>query len=512
MSGKLTANEIRQAAEQDLEVFIRLLAPHLKLGKNHEDLIHWWQSAERKPDTMVLIPRAHLKSKLIAYKTAWEITRDPAVTILYVSATAALAEKQLHLIKMILTNPIYRKYWPAMVDENENKRERWTATEIAVDHPDRKKQGIRDPTVKATGLTGNITGFHATSIKLDDIVVPKNAYTEDGREKVRNLVSQLSSIKEPEATTDVVGTRYHPLDQYNTFQNQSYVVYNEHNEPEEEVFIWDVYLKVVEEDGVFWWPRQRYDDGKAYGFDLNVLSKIKTEYEDKTQFFAQYYNDPNDPGSERISTDKIQYYDRARLTNEGGRWHVRGQPLNVYAGLDFAFSLSKKADYTALVVVGIDPENNYYILDIDRFKTDRIKDYFDSIRKAYMKWGFKKIRCEVTTAQKVIVRDLRENYIRVENLPLVVDEFSPNRHEGNKEERIAATLEPKYDNRQIWHYKGGFVADLEEELTLARPAHDDIKDGLTAAIDIAVAPARRRSGSSTNSNIIFHSRFGGVAA
>ncbi len=46
--------------------------------------------------------------------------------------------------------------------------------------------------------------------------------------------------------------------------------------------------------------------------------------------------------------------------------------LNVYAAIDFAFSLRKKADYTALVVIGVDHQGNFYILDIDRFKTDRI--------------------------------------------------------------------------------------------------------------------------------------------
>ena len=176
---KLTADQIREAAENDLLVFIKLLAPHLLLGQAHLELIEWWQSSARKQNRLILFPRGHLKSKLMAYKTAWEITRDPTDTILYVSATAALAEKQLHLVKMVLTSPTYLKYWPEMVNQEEARRERWTVNEIAVDHPNRKKEGIRDPTVKAVGLTGNITGFHATKIKLDDIVVPKNAYTED---------------------------------------------------------------------------------------------------------------------------------------------------------------------------------------------------------------------------------------------------------------------------------------------------------------------------------------------
>ena len=51
-----------------------------------------------------------------------------------------------------------------------------------------------------------------------------------------------------------------------------------------------------------------------------------------------------------------------------------------------------------------------------------------------------------------------------------------------------ATLEPKYANNQIWHYQCGKCQTLEEELIFANPAHDDIKDALTSAIDFAVPP------------------------
>ena len=52
---------------------------------------------------------------------------------------------------------------------------------------------------------------------------------------------------------------------------------------------------------------------------------------------------------------------------------------------------------------------------------------------------------------------------------------------------------------------------LEEELILARPAHDDIKDALASAVEIAVKPKRARSLEEYKTNIIqFNPRFGGV--
>ena len=116
-------------------------------------------------------------------------------------------------------------------------------------------------------------------------------------------------------------------------------------------------------------------------------------------------------------------------------------------------------------------------------------------------------------AQQVIVQDLKDNYIRPNGLSLAIDEHRPTRSQGSKEERIAAILEPRYDNQTIWHFRGGNCELLEEELILQNPPHDDIKDSLASAIEICVPPTaqRYRDKSKTIGNITFHSRFGGVS-
>ena len=53
-----------------------------------------------------------MKSALIAYRVAWEITKNPTIRVCISHSTANLAEKQLGFIKQILTCPVYRKYWP----------------------------------------------------------------------------------------------------------------------------------------------------------------------------------------------------------------------------------------------------------------------------------------------------------------------------------------------------------------------------------------------------------------
>lgn len=506
---KATIDQIRLAAENDLSVFIKLVAPQLLLGNIHEEVIRWWTKEDAKANQLLLLPRGHLKSKLIALRTAWWITKNPETTILYVSATADLAEKQLYAIKQILDSPIYRRYWPDMLHPEEGKREKWAVAEICVDHPKRKLEGIRDSTVKAVGLTSNTTGFHADVVVCDDIVVPGNAYTEEGRDKVAAAYSQFASIENPGAQEWIVGTRYHPKDIYQTLMDMKETLYDENGDVSSEEDVYEIFQRVVETNGEFLWPKQLRADGKYFGFDDAILARIKAKYVDKTQFYAQYYNNPNSAETSTINPEKFQYYDRKNLKNFEGDWFINDRKLNVFAAIDFAFSLKKKADYTALVTIGVDNLGNIYILEIDRFKTDRIVEYFNHIVTAQNKWGFRKIRAEITVAQQTIVRELKEMYIKPNGIPLSIDEHRPTRHDGDKEERIGAILEPRYDNLQIWHYRGGNCQILEEELILKHSPHDDVKDALANAIDIMIVP-KQRTHQIQNNNIIYHSRFGGI--
>lgn len=518
MNDKLTKELIRQRALNDLEFFIKLITPNRILGQCHKEVISWWNSPFAKSHQLLLFPRDHQKSALIAYRVVWELTKNPALRVLYISSTANLAEKQLKFMKDLLTSDVYRFYWPEMVNLEETKREKWTTSEISVDHPKRKAEFIRDPSVFIAGLTTGITGLHCDIAVLDDVVVADNAYTEEGRTKVRSQAGYLASIAGTDSKMWAVGTRYHPKDLYNDFLDQVVEIISDDGEVEESFNLWEVYERPVEDRGdgagEFLWPRQKTPDGKAtFGFDKRELAKKKAQYNDITQFKAQYYNNPNDLSTATITPDMFQYYNRGALHQNNGKWYYKTNRLNVFAAVDFAFSEKEAADYTAIVVVGIDSRNNIYILDIDRFKTNKMSEYFSRILRLHVKWDFRKIRAEVSAAQQVIVKDLKESYIRPQGLALSVEEFRPHTKEGAKEERIEAALQPRYSNLQMWHYSGGNCSLLEEELVMQRPAHDDMKDCLAAVVEICVPPAHQAYTVDKNrgdNKDRFHPRFGGV--
>lgn len=507
----------RKLAESDLEEFIKLVQPKRVLGNIHREIIRWWTAENAKSHQLLLLPRDHGKSAMVAFRVAWELTRDPTLRILYISSTSNLATKQLKFIKDIITSDTYRLYWPDMVEKDEAKREKWTEREISVDHPIRKEWSIRDPSIFTAGLTSNIVGMHCDIAVLDDVVVQGNAYTEEGRDKVKNQYSLLSSIETANAREWVVGTRYHPNDLYADLIGMEIERYDERGKVSDNSEPLFEYIQremetVGDGSGEYLWPRQLGPDGRWFGFDSEIRAKKYSQYLNKIHFRAQYYNDPHDVDSSPIQRSLFQYYDQNYLSRRDGRWSFKGERLNVVASVDFAYSTGRKADYTSIVVLGSDFKNNYYILEIDRFKTDKISDYFQHILKLYEKWGFRKIRAEVSAAQQVIVKDLKENYIRPHGISLVVDEFRPTRWTGAKEERIMAILEPRYSNGQIWHYHSGNCQALEEELIFANPAHDDIKDALASAVDFAVPPTNfnKYSLEGKMSTYNYHSRFGGV--
>lgn len=508
---------IREAAEADLETFIRLVAPYQVLGGVHQELCQWMTRTDSSSHQLILLPRDHGKSRYVAFWVAWHITNHPDTRVLYISSTSNLAEKQLHFIKQILTSSIYRKYWPEMINEREGDREKWTNSEISVDHPKRKVEAIRDPTVFTAGLTTSITGMHCDVAILDDVVVYENAYTEDGRRRVESQYSLLTSIQGTGSIQKVVGTRYHPKDLYGTMVEMEYDEYDDDGNITGSTPVYEIFERQVEDrgdgTGEFIWPRQQRTDGKWFGFDRNELAKKRATYPDKTQFRAQYYNDPNDPENQRINRDKFQYFEPKRLTYQDGNWYYQDRKLNIFAAVDFAYTVSKRSDFTAIVVIGVDREWNTYVLDIERFKTEKISEMFKHILELHGKYGFKKLAAEITGAQKTIARELTDQYIKPNGMYLSIEEQKHSAHEGTKEERIGAILEPRYENMQIFHYRGGNCTILEDELVNRHSAHDDVMDALASAISIAVPPmgmlGRDRI---KNSKIVYHPRFGGIAA
>ena len=123
----------------------------------------------------------------------------------------------------------------------------------------------------------------------------------------------------------------------------------------------------------------------------------------------------------------------------------------------------------------------------------------------HTKWEFRKLIAEATVAQSLIVEDLKDHIQKSGRKVSVV----PYRPSGKKEERISAALDFRYEDLQMWHFKGGLTPVLEEELVSAHPPHDDVKDVVATAVAHLTKPAAPRQGAQKNRKKRFNGRFGG---
>lgn len=478
-----TVTLVRTLCEESFYDYIRTVAPYAVMGQVHKDFCEFLQHNPDKASYLLgLLPRGHRKSFIIGMYCCWRIMKNPAITILYYSSTTDLAEKQLRSIKQTLESKLHQKLWPDLIDPVEGNRDKWSASEICVDSPIRAKEGIRDSTVATAGLTTTTTGAHADLIILDDLVEPNNN-NPAGRRLVEERYSQMQSILNAGGMIVAVGTRYDPKDLYDHLINTYEEQYDHEGNLIGKKKSWSVFQREVEKDGEFLWPRTKRSDGKAFGYNMQELARIKGSYIDKSQFYAQYYNDPNRIGASKYSNNFV-YYEKEKLQESNGKWTISGKRLNLFAAIDFAYSLSDSADSSCIAVVGETADKLYYILELDRFKTDRIQDYFDHVSRLHSKYHFKKLRGEATVAQSVIVKYLKDK-LASQGTPLQIEEYKPVK---DKEERMNAVLRPLYEENRIFHYKGGNCELLEAELLAAKPEHDDIKNAVADAIEIATPP------------------------
>jgi len=520
------ARELIEACRFNLFKFAQAINPSYCYGDIHEEVFSWLSNPESAARQLLLLPRGHLKSHCIAVYCVWRITFEPWTTITYLVSQEDLGKAQLHAIKQMMLGDTYTQLWPEMFAEKveRNKKERgvWSAYAFDVDHPCRKERSVRDHTVIMKTVKSNAQGLHSDGLVFDDVVVPQFADTAIGRKELSRSLGYFSSILNPGGWIKAVGTRYHPEDAYQSMIEAKIGIWDsEVQDFTTQIPLWDVMERVVEDSydrsgtGHFLWPRTESPiDGKLYGFNISELSKIKADYishQGLVHFFSQYYNDPNDIGSARLNRSKFQYYEKKYLEKEFPNVRYKGTKLNVYAAMDVAWATDAKADYTAIAVVGIDHDGFIYVLDLERFRTSNFQEYYEKVHYLQHEWGFRRILVETNAAGSLVAQEL-EAFIRRNGGSLVVERRAATHRSGSKEEKWAAVLEPRYDSKSVFHFRGGLTPELEEELLSARPRNDDLKDALCAAISIAKPPASKRFNYKElrNSNVVV-GRFGGRA-
>ena len=147
--------------------------------------------------------------------------------------------------------------------------------------------------------------------------------------------------------------------------------------------------------------------------------------------------------------------------------------LEYYAAADFAISEKEKADYTVLMVAGVDPEGFVYVVDVRRFRGDSEKIISELIAAQKM-WKPNIFTFETEKIDKALGPFL-EREMRRTGEHLNINKVTPTKSKTQRGRAIQGMVKSgsvRFDKKASWY------PDMEGELmTISdsgpRGAHDD---------------------------------------
>ena len=270
---------------------------------------------------------------------AWLLGHYPHLRLTSVSHTAALAETQQLLTRLVMLNPRYRRIFPATVLDPAQATKTFMRT---------TRGGER----RAFGANGHITGFGGDIILLDDIIDAADARSELEREKIWTWIqtSLMSRLDDP-ATGRIVmiGQRLHLDDPYGRAIDAGG---------------WEVLeLPAIEwrnrevplPDGLIW-ERQPGDLLLPTRLTREVLDQKRREI-GTADFEAQYNQRPSLPDGHLFKAEWFRRFDLQAARREHYEY--------VWQSWDTALSEEENADYTVCVTLGL-RARQIHVLDVFR--------------------------------------------------------------------------------------------------------------------------------------------------
>ena len=425
----------------------------------HRKVCNFVQDNIRKKKLLILLPRGSFKSSMVTVGyTLWRIAQNPQERILIANATFQMACQFLSQIKdHVSKNEKFIELYGNLATDAAS----WREDRITIARGKAYEQ--KEPTVWAFGMGSNLVGSHYTVAILDDMVNRENITTRDQIDKVINFYRDTLDLVDATPTGQkevcVIGTTWHQSDLYSWIQD-----------PE---------TNILQDFEVLRMPAYTGEWGKGnllFPTRLNwkTLAELKRQ-QGNSHFSAQYMLDPV-PLEDAVFKADFKYYDET---------DIRGLQMTKFIMVDPALSERKEADYSAMVCIGVDKNNDWYVLDIwrDKVNPKRLLDqmfYWDD------KWKPNIQAIETTAFQKVLQYFAYEEMKRRNHI-IPITELKHN--DRSKDERIRG-LEPRYEMGSVFHSKELQYNDyLEDELRrFPRGKNDDLIDALASGLEISYPP------------------------
>jgi len=231
--------------------------------------------------------------------------------------------------------------------------------------------------------------------------------------------------------------------------------------------------KIIKEDDSPLWPEL---------WTAEAIQALKSDYAGRGllhNYYMEYMNDPIPSESAEFRCDRFEYYDRQDLPKD----------LRIYAGMDpSGGTIGLSSDKTAIVVVGVSSDNQYYVLDIyNRLTTST--EMIKLMIKVQEQWKPRKFGIEKMMATRMLMPHL-EKAMKEERIYLPIELMSADRGAGGrnrmsdgKYQRIKSLVGPA--NLGILKFHRSHTDLYEQMVTFPRGKHDDVLDALSYAWRLA---------------------------
>ena len=152
------------------------------------------------------------KSWITAAYVLWRLLRDPQLNIMVVSASKERSDQFVTFCLQLLDQlELLNHMYPTS-----HQRSSKVSFDVAPAEPD------QNPSVKAAGIFGQITGTRADIIIADDVEVPNTSETMGMREKLHHRVGEFEAILKPGGSIWYLGTPQCEESIYNGLREAGY--------------------------------------------------------------------------------------------------------------------------------------------------------------------------------------------------------------------------------------------------------------------------------------------------
>jgi predicted phage terminase large subunit-like protein len=342
----------RRKARTDLVDFTEYTFDRYKTAAHHRIICEQLERVERGEidRLMLMIPPRHGKSELASKRfPAYYLGRHPEDQIITVCATAEFASDFGRDVRNIMNSTEYKALFETRLAEDSQSKGKWHTSAGGVYY--------------SVGVGGVLMGKGANTLLIDDpFATMADAQSEITRKNVWEWYTGSAYNRlMPNGAIIIINHRMHEDDLCGRLLAQQAAGGD----------TWEVVeLPAIDDAGAALWPE---------AYPIQALERIK-KHTLPRDWSSLYQQKPSPDDGDYFRRDWMRWYNKDQTPK-----HMR-----IYGASDYAVS-DGKGDYTVHGVIGVDPNDDIYILDLWRQQTTSdvwIETLLD-LMKQYepMAWG-----------------------------------------------------------------------------------------------------------------------------